>query len=462
MIALPHLSINRPDWRPAGLAAGLILSLPLLSACSNIPFIGSQSEAQRAEEAADRAGRVAMVLGEDEIEADPELADQTIDLPPAEPSVDWPQAGATAAKVVGHLQGVERLRIAWRSDAGRGSDNKSALTCAPVAADGVIYTLDAAQTVRAFDAASGNRIWSREIDSGNRRDRIGIGGCLGLSDGRLIVTSGYSLVLALDAQSGDELWRRDMDAPMTGAPTFKDGRVFVTSNNNEVFAMDEATGQTEWSDQAIAEPARVLGSSSPAAVEDIVVVPYSSGEVIAYLASNGRRLWTDALSRPGRFTPISAINDIAARPVLAGGLVFAANQSGVTAAIDGRTGNRVWVQPIGSTQAPALVGDVLFMSSTDGKLAALQADTGRVYWVTDLPRFRKPDDQKGRISYTGPLVVSERVMILSSEGDLLVFDAQTGAQTDTLEVADEVFLEPILVDGKLIVLTDDARLVAVE
>ena len=60
---------------------------------------------------------------------------------------------------------------------------------------------------------------------------------------------------------------------MTGAPTIKGGKVFATSNNNEIFALELATGNIAWSDQAIAETARVLGSPSPAAVEELVVAP---------------------------------------------------------------------------------------------------------------------------------------------------------------------------------------------
>jgi len=248
---------------------------------------------------------------------------------------------------------------------------------------------------------------------------------------------------------------------MTGSPTIKDGRIFVSSNNNEVLALDLATGAVLWSDQAIAETARVLGSPSPAAVEDIVVAPYSSGEVIAYLASNGRRLWSEALASVGQFTPISSINDIGARPVLGGGLVFAASQSGVLAAIDGRTGNRVWQQPIGTTQAPALAGEYLFVVGVDAELACIKAGTGQVVWVQELEKFKKPKDQKGRITYAGPVVANGRVLIASSKGELIAFDPQTGDETDRLKLGDPVYIEPIAVQDKLLILTDDARLIAI-
>ena len=440
-------------------SAILIAGVFSLSACSILSF---GSEKRRAEEEADRAGRITMVLGEPELEADPTLASVEIELTAARDVEAWPQTGSRASKVVGHVNAAPELDIAWRVDAGRGSDNSSALTTSPITSETTIFVLDAAQTIRAFSITNGRRIWSQELDSGSRRDRIAYGGGLAVDGERLIAASAYGFVAAFNAETGDELWRRQMDAPMTGAPTIKDNRIYVSSNNNEVFALDLETGEVLWSDQAIAEPARVLGAPSPAAVEDIVVAPYSSGEVIAYLAANGRRLWSDALARPGRFTPISAINDIAGRPVLAGGLVFVANQSGVMLAIDGRSGSRVWAQPIGSTQAPAISGGVIYMVSVDGRLAALSASTGGVFWVRQLRRFRDEDDQKGRISYSGPILASDRVVVISSRGELQAFSPQTGEPVDSLRLGDETYLEPIAAQGKLFVLTDEAKLIAIE
>ena len=252
-----------------------------------------------------------------------------------------------------------------------------------------------------------------------------------------------------------------MTTPMTGSPTIKDGKVFATSNNNEVFALDLSTGNVLWSDQAIAETARVLGSPSPAAVEDLVVAPFSSGEVIAYLASNGRRLWTDALSRAGRFTPISAINDVSSRPVLSAGIVFAASQSGLLTGIDGRSGNRVWVQPVGSVQAPAVSGDYVFLASTEAQIVALQSRTGGVFWVTQLEEYENAEKRRDKITYSGPLIASNRIVVASSEGELIGLDPQTGVEVSRLNLKSPVFIEPIAADGKILVLTDEARLIAI-
>lgn len=433
-----------------------------LAACSSLPSIpgfgGGDSDEQSAE---DKAGRIAMVLEDEVLEANPELAGTPINLPEAEAVEAWSQTGKTASKVIGHVQAGEAFEIAWRADAGKGTDRKSAISTPPVTDASTVYVIDAAQTIRAFSLDTGARLWSQQLSSGQRRDKTGNGSGLAVEDGKLVVASGFGFVAALDASNGAELWRTDMTTPMTGSPTIKDDKVFATSNNNEIFAFDLSTGNILWSDQAIAETARVLGSPSPAAVEDFIVAPFSSGEVIAYLATNGRRLWTDALSRAGQFTPISAINDISSRPVLSAGIVFAASQSGLLTGIDGRSGNRVWVQPVGSVQAPAVAGDYLFLASTEAQIVALQARTGGVFWVSQLEEYEKAEKRKDKITYSGPLVASNRIVVASSLGELVALDPQTGNEVSRLNLKSPVFIEPIAAGGKILILTDEAKLIAI-
>lgn len=58
--------------------------------------------------------------------------------------------------------------------------------------------------------------------------------------------------------------------------------------------------------------------------------------------ANGQRFWDDALARLGRFTPISATNDIAGCTDTDASRVFVANQSGMLLSIEVRSGGRVW------------------------------------------------------------------------------------------------------------------------
>ena len=348
----------------------------MIASCSSLPIPDFGRKAKAEATAAEKEGRINLAIGDQPLEADPAFVDTAVILPEPRILSSWPQSGAGASKAIGHVIAAPTLEIDWRVRAAQGSDRTAALTAAPVSDGTNIFIIDGEQKVKSFSVETGVQNWSIKLDSGLRRDKRGLGGGVAVEGTTLIVSSGFGFVAALDTADGNEKWRRALGSPVTGAPTIKDGRLFVITQNNEIFALDLQTGAVLWSDQAIAESARVLSSPSVAAVEDLIVAPFSSGEVIAFLGANGRRLWNDALNRTGRFTPISAINDIASRPVLSQGLVFAASQSGLLAAIDGRTGRRVWDQNIGSVHAPAIIGEYIFIAGVEGQIACIAANAG--------------------------------------------------------------------------------------
>ena len=54
------------------------------------------------------------------------------------------------------------------------------------------------------------------------------------------------------------------------------------------FALDAETGAVDWTHTGIEETAGLIGSASPTVDGDIVIVPYSSGEIFALRAQNGQ------------------------------------------------------------------------------------------------------------------------------------------------------------------------------
>ena len=195
--------------------------------------------------------------------------------------------------------------------------------------------------------------------------------------------------------------------------------------------------------------------------EDVLVTPYSSGELIAYLPANGRRLWQDTLTTVGRFTPLSAINDIAGHPTIQDGIVYAASYSGVLTAIDTRSGQRLWAILFGSRLGPDRGGDYLFIVGVEGQVACITKIDGKVVWVRNLPEFKKVKKKKGRIVWTGPLIASNRLIVVNSEGDLLALSPQTGETTGELKIGSDILIQPIAAGGLIYVLTDKGQLVAI-
>lgn len=436
----------------------LVIALPVCILLAGCGLFGGKKVVLTEEE---KAARITVNPFSENLTPDPELAATTITLPPATPATDWTQAGANPSKIPGHLEAGSEFRIDWRSSV-TGSNQQKRIIAAPVAKDGRVYVIDANQKVTAFDADGGGKVWDRQLESENpKRDKHAVGGGLAIAGDRLIVSSGFGYVEAMSLADGSQIWRRRVESPMSGSPAILGNRAFVTSSSNEFYAIDVATGEIVWSDQAIAESARVLSSPSPAVTNDILTVPYSSGELIAYLPANGTRLWSDTLTTVGRYTPLSAINDIAGRPSIQDGVVYAASHSGILTAIDARSGARTWERVFGSRLGPVIGGEYLFIVGTDGRVACFSKIDGKIVWVRALPEFRNEREKKNRIVWAGPLIASNRLIVASSEGDVVALSPQNGETLADLNVGQPVYIQPIAASGKIFVLTDKGSLVAI-
>jgi len=435
-----------------------------LSACSTVsrvgsalnPFDGNDGGA-RPEHAAED-GRVSILAFEQELSPDPTLAGRTIVLPQQIAMANWSQPGGTADNSPPNSTGAGILERAFRADVGRGSTDNVQIAAPPVIADGRLYFLDAESRLVVVNARDGRRVWEQRLRPEDSRDRHARGGGVAVSGQRVFVTTGFGFVAALDANNGDEVWRVDGGAPFHSAPTVSGGRVYGITNDSELLAFDANSGEVAWTYQAIAEPARILSAPSVAIDGETIVAPFASGEVVALLAANGRRLWSDSLSRSGRLTSLSAINDISGRPVMDNGIVFAASHSGLLAAIDVRSGQRGWARSFASTQTPWIAGDVLYAVSVDGELVAFDRMTGNVYWVRQLRRFENEDRRTGRVAWTGPVMMGSRLILANSLGDVVAVSPENGETVATADVGDAVFIPPVVADGLVYIVTDKARL----
>jgi len=299
--------------RLVSLAAGL----SILAACSNpvTKAVGGifdgNSEKKAAEEQEEKDERISILALDEAIEADPRFAGTLIEIPPSYRNVSWPQPGGEADHTLHHLSAAVTLEKAWNADIDAESGRRARLTSPPVAADGSIYVIDAEARVSSFSMENGERIWRteltpevkerfrvREIFSGNDPAQIGFGGGVAYDGGRIFITSGFGFAAALNAETGEEIWRTKTDAPVRTAPTAYRGNVYFVTNTNEMVALNQSDGSRNWNFQSFEEAARILSSASPAAAGDLVVAPFSSGELIAFLSDSGRSVWNDTQYPP--------------------------------------------------------------------------------------------------------------------------------------------------------------------
>ncbi len=458
----------------------------LLSGCSTLsslnPFGGGEGADQG--ELPEDARRIPILELSDSLTIANPGAPNVV-LPPAYVNTDWPQAGGNVQHVVQHTGASGSLVKVWSKDVGDGSGRKGFVAAAPIIANGVIYVFDADNTVRAFNEADGASIWSYKLEKaaaastrtqgtsiidrvrdpasfldGSAADKNGVGGGVAYDGGIIYVSSGLGLVAAIDGQTGEPIWVKSSIVPMHSAPVVADGRVFAITDDNEIFAYSAADGEVLWTYQGIVETARMLTVPAPAVVGDTVIVPFSSGELLALRVQNGGVLWQDSLSSSARLTPLASLNDIAFGPVIADGYVIASAQSGVTSAFDLRTGQRIWSQPAGTLSMPWVAGDVVFVATTDGKVAAMSKLDGSVQWIQQLQTYRKPKDRKDRVVWSGPILAGQRLVTVSSAGRMVVMNPMDGSIIEERKLGGSFMVQPVIANETIYLLDTDAKLTA--
>lgn len=453
--------------RSAGLAVALVLG-----GCSTLDSV-SDSLFGSAPKPRIPGERISLMpRGQDGLGQDPAFAGMAVPVPAPVQVGSWPNPGGTPENIVGNVDASVNFGEVWTTSIGVSTSADSAITATPIIAQGMIFTLDAAVGVRAFDVSSGGEIWGVSLavedtssdwyffSSGGDTPEEGYGGGLAYADGRLYVTTGFGEVVALNPQDGSRLWTKKTDSPFHTAPTARDGRVYVVNRENRMWALDGATGGEIWNHEVFAEGAGVLASTSPAASGDLIVVPYTNGDIYALRAANGRAVWSDSLTKTGVADSLSSINDIAGRPVIDGNLVFAISHAGRFVAVNALSGERLWTRDLAGVQTPWVAGDFVYVTGMDGVLYCFEKMTGRVAWSTYLGRWQDEEDREDTVEWSGPLMANGNLVLTSTDGRIAVVAAQSGAVLQTYETGVGSIIAPIAAAGALFILNDDGDLTA--
>ena len=95
-------------------------------------------------------------------------------------------------------------------------------------------------------------------------------------------------------------------------------------------------------------------------------------------------------------------------------------------------------------------------------VTSLLQQGGRIRWVSPLAELVDPDDPDSRrVRWTGPVLVSDRLLLASSEGEVVsVVSLATSPKRATGQLPGPVSVPPAVADGIVYFLTDGGELVA--
>ncbi len=447
--------MNRAHALIPHIRAGMLLLL-LLSGCSTFEDITDWMGSS--EKKTPLPGeRIAVLSDAAHLKPDDSLKGVDVTVPAATANGDWPQAGGGPQGITGNL---ELSGYSHHDSVKIGDHNgwEQPLYPSPVVAGGLVFAIDAKGYITAHETTDIGKVrWTNKSAVEDNEPDL-IGGGLAFEDGRLYVTSGRGKVYAIDAANGKEVWKQVIGLPLRAPPKVHKDKLYVLSIDNQLFALNSLTGTPLWNHRGINENAGFLADISPAATENIVLAPYSSGTLHALDTSSGQDVWNDSLLLSRRNSATAAFSGIGGNPVVDNNIVYATGSSGFFATIDLLSGRRIWDQDVSSLNTPWIAGDFIYLLSSDYELVCMMRADGRVKWTKQLQRYAKEEKRKDPLVWRGPIMAGGQLLIAGTHGQMLVLSPKDGSTITTADIPENITDMPVVAGGKLYVLTQDARL----
>ncbi len=395
--------------------------------------------------------RIEVLDRENGLEPDESAEGETISIPSFSVNNVWEQVGGGVVNNQGNLA-IRTTEVADSVTVGKGYDWSSHLVAQPIIAEDTIFAMDGRGYISAHVLKDiSTKKWVSDTLAANDEAPL-IGGGMAYLDGVVYATSGRGWIAALDAKSGKQLWRLAQGIPIRAAPRVVNGWLIAVTVDNQTLAVNAKTGRVIWTHRGISETAGFLANIAPAIVGESVVVPYSSGELIALDIATGTQRWMDMIVSERKTSALSRFTGITALPIVHEGAVYSLHASGMLAAHIAENGASLWERRMTSYHTPWIVGDYMVVVTNDDELALLRHRSGEIVWVKQLEKEEK------ETRWLDPVVAGNHIQLGNSAGEMRVYDHQNGELVTQYDIPSNAVSMPIVAQGGMYFLTQDATL----
>ena len=255
------------------------------------------------------------------------------------------------------------------------------------------------------------------------------------------------------------------EQPLRGGPTITDeNTAIVTDIDGRIFVYRMNDGELLWQRAGLPSNTVIFGVPSPAASKDRIVIAGAAGEVAVHDSVSGNLVWADSLASFNPRTPLEELGDVRAHPVIRDSAVIIISQSGRMVSYQLNSGFPIWEKSVGGIEMPWLAGDTVFVLTLDGRLYALRDSDGAARWVAELdgalPLGEIASNDVPR--YVGPIVGDNIAYVLSSAGQMMAFDVETGVEVSRQSLGGSLTTPPQVGQGVMAILLNSGQLQILE
>ena len=353
---------------------------------------------------------------------------------------------ATAPVELERIDTKVKLKKQWSTKIGDGQgDGFYKIT--PTLVDGVLYVASSDGEVAAISAVDGARLWRVELERP-------LSGGVGYHDRSLYLGGADGSVLQLSANDGVVEWEAAVSGEVLAAPAVSDDWVIVQTYDGKLLGFQPGADEPAWTFTSDVPVLTLRGTSTPILVGDNAIAGFGDGKVIAVDVNSGNVSWESRIGVPQGSSEIDRIVDIDGAMTQQGIELFVASYQGRVAALDSRTGRKLWQQNVSSVTGTHVGFGNVYVADVDGTLSAFLRTGQGVRWQNIELGYRQ---------LSRPTPVSSYVATVDFDGYLHLLSQVDGQIVGRTKIGGDAARADMIADsGRLIIFADNGQLLAYE
>lgn len=285
---------------------------------------------------------------------------------------------------------------------------------------------------------------------------------LAVKDDLLALSCGTKSVVGFDLAEGKKLWQTPLDYAVASQPLFFKEKVVVFSDSDGVYALDAKLGEVLWFVPGIInQKNKTILETKPILVKEQYIIQQTADDQIRAIDINsGEVTWQVNASVKNNYVKGKDFTNHYSHFSFSEDNLYFTNSDGFVVKI--RLGNAKpeWIVPMVISKPLWSFHSAIFGVTDLGVLTAISKSDGRVIWSINLVeqiKGKKSDvkEDYDEIEFSAPIVINNKLLVVSSNNKLLSFDPINGKMLDVRKT--NGFGQPFVHKGKIYLITNNGN-----
>ncbi len=371
---------------------------------------------------------------------------------------NWKQSFNSPSHISFNFLSESKFNKYNRIISGKGESSGEKILSQPIISNNKLFFLDALSNVYAFDLVNKKLNWKKNLvikkDKGHN-----IGGGIAVDENFLFISSPYAEILCVDLKTCKIIWKKNTQTPIIASPTLVENKVIILTLDNRTLVFDKSNGNLIWEHQGIQNPTSIIGQPKVAVDGNLVLTPYSNGDVFALNLTNGAEIWKQSSVNIEQSETSNSFTDIDANPVVLKNLVVIASTSGKIFALNKKNGNQVWEQYLNTTQTPLVNGNSIYVIHNNKEIINLDLKNGKIRWIAKIEKYSKGDNHD---IWFSPVLINSKIIVVGGNKNLIIVNPYTGELEKKYSLPGTPITSPVIVKKEVFIMFKNSTIFSID